>query len=226
MRNVSLAALSVALIATSGVAEARWLSVDPVQAQPNVTVTFNRYHYAANNPYKFTDPDGREIRFPKGSPADFYRNAATAIRFLNSHGLARTIGEVHMDKQVVNLVPSSDRTNAFTTHYDSGTNTLYWADKAAFIMRDAETGEWGRRSPALTLGHDFEHAAEDLANPKDLVKDFKTPDPQFTNRAEANAITEWENPAAQKLGEPIRDSHQPKAGEHSEATDCVKTSCP
>ncbi len=37
----------------------RFLSVDPVAADPNTGVMFNRYRYANNNPYKFTDPDGR-----------------------------------------------------------------------------------------------------------------------------------------------------------------------
>lgn len=37
----------------------RFLSVDPVTALSNPTSMFNRYKYAANNPYRFTDPDGR-----------------------------------------------------------------------------------------------------------------------------------------------------------------------
>lgn len=37
----------------------RFLSVDPVTANPNTGTNFNRYWYANNNPYKFTDPDGR-----------------------------------------------------------------------------------------------------------------------------------------------------------------------
>ncbi len=37
----------------------RFLSVDPVTAYSNPIGAFNRYWYATNNPYKFTDPDGR-----------------------------------------------------------------------------------------------------------------------------------------------------------------------
>lgn len=37
----------------------RFLSVDPVTALSDPVGYFGRYHYAANNPYTFTDPDGR-----------------------------------------------------------------------------------------------------------------------------------------------------------------------
>ncbi|MEA5668060.1 RHS repeat-associated core domain-containing protein [Stenotrophomonas sp. MH1] len=40
----------------------RFLSVDPVTAYSNPVGAFNRYWYANNNPYKFTDPDGRQSR--------------------------------------------------------------------------------------------------------------------------------------------------------------------
>lgn len=38
----------------------RFLSVDPVTAYSNPIGSFNRYAYANNNPYRFTDPDGRQ----------------------------------------------------------------------------------------------------------------------------------------------------------------------
>jgi RHS repeat-associated protein len=38
----------------------RFLSVDPVTANSSTGGNFNRYWYANNNPYRFTDPDGRE----------------------------------------------------------------------------------------------------------------------------------------------------------------------
>ncbi|WP_428942551.1 RHS repeat domain-containing protein [Xanthomonas oryzae] len=37
-----------------------FLSVDPVTAYSNPNGAFNRYWYASNNPYRFTDPDGRQ----------------------------------------------------------------------------------------------------------------------------------------------------------------------
>jgi len=39
---------------------ARFVSVDPVQADSDTGQNFNRYYYAFNNPYRFTDPDGRQ----------------------------------------------------------------------------------------------------------------------------------------------------------------------
>lgn len=50
-------AILALLFLISGYAEA---SADPVKANPNTGASFNRYSYANNNPYKFTDPDGRD----------------------------------------------------------------------------------------------------------------------------------------------------------------------
>lgn len=39
-----------------------FLSVAPVTAHEKPGLSFNRYRYAANNPYRFNDPDGRQER--------------------------------------------------------------------------------------------------------------------------------------------------------------------
>jgi hypothetical protein len=49
------------LLLASGTANARFVSVDPVQANANNGQNFNRYNYGNNNPYRFTDPDGRQV---------------------------------------------------------------------------------------------------------------------------------------------------------------------
>lgn len=46
----------------------RFLSVDPVAADSVLAANFNRYWYANNNPYRFTDPDGRDGRLFWSAP--------------------------------------------------------------------------------------------------------------------------------------------------------------
>lgn len=51
--------LALALIAAAPTTSARFISADPIQSNANNGSNFNRYNHANNNPYKFTDPDGR-----------------------------------------------------------------------------------------------------------------------------------------------------------------------
>ena len=46
----------------------RFLSVDPVTADSDTGDSFNRYTYALNNPYKYTDPDGRDPWYKEPPP--------------------------------------------------------------------------------------------------------------------------------------------------------------
>ena len=67
----------------------RFLSVDPVTANPANGSNFNRYKYAANNPYRFTDPDGRMDKETR-------RELAADRRSMRAHpslaGSVRTVG--------------------------------------------------------------------------------------------------------------------------------------
>ena len=45
----------------------RFLSADPMAADGRTGGNFNRYWYANNNPYRFTDPDGRQAHGANGS---------------------------------------------------------------------------------------------------------------------------------------------------------------
>ena len=37
----------------------RFMAIDPMNVNPEASMTFNRYAYANNNPYKYVDPDGQ-----------------------------------------------------------------------------------------------------------------------------------------------------------------------
>ncbi len=56
----------------------RFLSVDPVTANSGTGANFNRYWYANNNPYKFTDPDGRQSK-PSDDLDDVYETVLSGI---------------------------------------------------------------------------------------------------------------------------------------------------
>jgi hypothetical protein len=51
--------LAVGLAATTAPASARFVSVDPAPPDAQSGSNFNRYAYAAGNPYGYVDPDGR-----------------------------------------------------------------------------------------------------------------------------------------------------------------------
>jgi RHS repeat-associated protein len=42
----------------------QFLSIDPITADGRAGRNFNRHWYANNNPYRFTDPDGRDVVVP------------------------------------------------------------------------------------------------------------------------------------------------------------------
>lgn len=88
--------IASALLVLAFDASARFVSADPVQANPNNGQNFNRYYYANNNPYRFTDPDGRAA-CPTGTRI-CYDSPRTESGTTRQAG--RSSGQMATDKQV------------------------------------------------------------------------------------------------------------------------------
>ncbi len=73
-----------------------FLSVDPVVADPSSGWNFNRFNYAANNPYKYRDPDGRVIDtvFDVGFAAYSAYTLATQPSWTNAGALAADLAGI------------------------------------------------------------------------------------------------------------------------------------
>ena len=57
----------------------RFLSVDPVTTDADTGYAFNRYAYANNNPYRYTDPDGRDAWYKEPSASSVTQLATVTI---------------------------------------------------------------------------------------------------------------------------------------------------
>jgi len=69
----------------------RFLSVDPVSAYGNPVGAFNRYWYASNNPYRFGDPDGRQVcEFATGCLRGEDDNRSSGDRILLQYALGKS----------------------------------------------------------------------------------------------------------------------------------------
>lgn len=126
MRKTVPGLLAVGLCVLAFDASARFVSVDPVQANQQTGANFNRYYYAANNPYKFVDPDGRDIKCagntcqlvpiggnlptvnfprPEGFPASISEKDSTfhhVYRFTDSAGSGDAAYGQRVNNQLVN----------------------------------------------------------------------------------------------------------------------------
>ncbi|WAC63611.1 RHS repeat-associated core domain-containing protein [Pseudoxanthomonas sp. SL93] len=93
----------------------RFLSIDPVSADSIGGANFNRYWYANNNPYRFTDPDGRytcdtagtRIRCPiHGNAQNSQKtpgHASTSQRIANKEAARPGAKSVHLNQRLTTV---------------------------------------------------------------------------------------------------------------------------
>lgn len=212
-KSTTGALLTLAFIAVSGPAAARFVSVDPVQANPNTGENFNRYYYGANNPYRYTDPDGRAIT--SVNPANnakietnFNIRAAGEFKFDGNNQLQR-VGEGSTDFRStsyndalvqginatqninISIQPTVNGVNIDTNHGGGVTGVLPSGDIAVIVSGnslqtvDAGGNQITENAADITMHEFVGHAI-----------------PQLSPNPTGNAITN-DNQARSEIGLPL-----------------------
>ncbi|WP_146095491.1 RHS repeat-associated core domain-containing protein, partial [Xanthomonas theicola] len=186
----------------------RFLSVDPVTADSATGGNFNRYWYANNNPYRFSDPDGREVVYVhrKGiSEMDGKRYIVSLVMSPTTRGEMRQLeGSSETYYVVIN--------NDVTPGYDPSTRTVNLNPSYGFKIRPSGQVQ----SPKVNGGHDISHAAEhdrvgDQALAKALERPINPDGSRGVSREKARA-TSAEQEIGKDLGEPTRKDYRDAGG--------------
>ena len=88
-----------------------WMSVDPLQEKyPNIST----YCYAANNPIKFIDSDGRKLLFASGTTEAFKQKFRAAIMYLHEHNADGIIAQIDKSSTIIYITERVGEASAFS----------------------------------------------------------------------------------------------------------------
>jgi RHS repeat-associated protein len=94
---------------------ARFLSVDPITTDANTGNGFNLYEYAQSNPYRYTDPDGRDSTCSPGM------GGCTVTVF---SGTPQSTGTPNHDAASQNVGQAAANQGAAKVHYNQALSTV------------------------------------------------------------------------------------------------------
>ena len=152
-----------------------WLSVDPIMDKyPGVSP----YSYCDWNPVMLIDPDGRKIRFAKGTTREQQEQFYAAVRYLDAHNYGGRFGQLKNSKMVytVSFIDHLSQTSS----YNTSTKTIHWCPMAGL-----ETDQGHILSPATILNHEMTHATHHDDALKKYAEDLNTYGKDYADK-------EWE----------------------------------
>jgi len=166
-----------------------WMSVDPLQEKyPNIST----YCYAANNPIKFIDSDGRKLLFASGTTEAFKQKFRAAIMYLHEHNADGIIAQIDKSSTIIYITERVGEASAFS----KTKKTIYWDSNMGVL-----TSSDKKMSPAAVLNHEADHTLQYLKNPDKFAQDSKTLDSDYNDKEEMRVITGSEQKTALALGE-------------------------
>ncbi len=146
----------------------RFLSIDPVEPDENNLHSLNRYAYANNNPYKFTDPDGQAAEtvidvVSLGLSINTFRQDPGFVNglALAYDGLATAIPFLPGGIGIVRQAASKGETLTQVVKQAADRGAAKAGEKAAEGARTASSGRAGRQERLRELATDSKVASSD-----------------------------------------------------------------
>ncbi|HTH55170.1 MAG TPA: RHS repeat-associated core domain-containing protein [Cyclobacteriaceae bacterium] len=92
-------------------------------------------------------------------------------------------------------------------HFNPSNNTIKWHPQSAMQVLDNNGNYMGTQSSALGLFHEVGHGYNKISDPRAFFRRSNTPVAGYDDQEEQHVITNYETPAAIKLGETPRTNH-------------------
>ncbi len=180
----------------------RFLSVDPVTVNSSTGANYNRYWYANNNPYRFTDPDGRapcewcdQAGLPKG---DLFRTTGEAMGALAAYGVGvATDNQALQDVAIEGMrenVTASDGVGAASMAIGgrSGrTSTTYTRTSGATVYAGRTSGKGTPEQQVAARMNGADHKAKTAEGYGPAVVDKNSPNAAAIRGREQQLIEQY-----------------------------------
>jgi RHS repeat-associated protein len=177
-----------------------FLSVDPVTAYEQPVGQFNRYWYANGNPYKFTDPDGREVVYQYLKGVSERRGRLHMMGVVMSPSAHSELQQLERSAEIYTIVMGSDLEPGYVT--DTRTIKL----NPSLGIKVSSTGEV--QPSAVNSAHEISHAAEhDRVGTGEFTRAKRDIQKNGVDREE-NRASSFERQVGRELGEPTRQYYR------------------
>ncbi len=177
-----------------------FLSVDPVTAYEQPVRQFNRYRYANGSPYKFKDPDGREVVYEYLQGVSERRGRLHMMGVVMSPTAHAELQQLERSSEIYTIVMGNDLEPGYVT--DTRTIRL----NPSLGIKLSSTDEV--QPPTVNSAHEISHAAEhDRVGTREFAKAKRDIQKNGVDREE-NRASSVERQVGRELGEPARQYYR------------------